>query len=79
VHFVRAEVDNGPIVAQGAIAVLPGDTPATLAARVLTVEHRLYPLGLKLVASGAAQVMDERVEVAANLPFDETALLAPTD
>ena len=41
-HFVRAEVDNGPIVAQGAIPVLPGDTPETLAARVLTVEHRLW-------------------------------------
>jgi phosphoribosylglycinamide formyltransferase-1 len=79
VHFVRAEVDNGPIVAQGAIAVLPGDTPATLAARVLTVEHRLYPLALKLVASGAARVSEETVVVAADVWFDETALLSPAD
>jgi phosphoribosylglycinamide formyltransferase-1 len=79
VHFVRAEVDNGPIVAQGAIAVLSGDTPATLAARVLTVEHRLYPLALKLVASGAARVSEETVVVAADVWFDETALLSPAD
>jgi phosphoribosylglycinamide formyltransferase-1 len=79
VHFVRAEVDNGPIVAQGAIAVLPGDTSGTLAARVLTVEHRLYPLALKLVANGTATVIDEKVSVAAELPFDEAALLSPSD
>jgi phosphoribosylglycinamide formyltransferase-1 len=79
VHFVRAEVDNGPIVAQGAIPVLPGDTPETLAARVLTVEHRLYPLALRLVASGAATVIDEKVAVAADLLFDAAALLSPAD
>ena len=56
VHFVRAEIDAGPIVAQGAVPVLAGDTPETLAARVLTVEHRLYPLALRLVASGRAKV-----------------------
>lgn len=61
VHFVRAEVDNGPIVAQAAVAVLPDDTPEALAARVLAVEHRLYPLALRLVASGAVKVMEERV------------------
>jgi phosphoribosylglycinamide formyltransferase-1 len=79
VHFVRAETDNGPIVAQGAVAVLPGDTPGTLAARVLAVEHRLYPLALRLVASGAAKVIEEKVVVAVNLPFDEAALLSPAD
>lgn len=61
VHFVRTEMDTGPIVAQAAVPVLNGDTPDTLAARVLTAEHKLYPHALALVASGAAQVEGERV------------------
>ena len=52
VHFVMPEMDAGPIIAQGAVPVLPDDTEATLAARVLDVEHRIYPLALRLVASG---------------------------
>ena len=44
VHFVRTEMDTGPIVAQAALPVLAGDTPDSLAARVLEAEHRLYPL-----------------------------------
>src|SRR6185503_5141291 len=61
VHFVRREMDSGPIVAQGAVPILSTDTAETLAARVLTVEHRLYPLALKLVASGRARAVGERV------------------
>lgn len=61
VHFVRAEMDAGPIVAQAVVPVAPDDTPDTLAARVLTAEHRIYPLALKLVASGAVWVEGERV------------------
>ena len=56
VHFIRAAVDDGPIVAQAAVPVLPDDTADTLAARVLAVEHRLYPHALALVASGRARV-----------------------
>ena len=52
VHFVAAEVDSGPIIAQSAVPVLDGDTPETLAARVLEEEHKLYPLALKLVVEG---------------------------
>jgi phosphoribosylglycinamide formyltransferase-1 len=63
VHFVRAEVDKGPVIAQGAVPVLAEDTAATLAARVLAVEHRIYPLALALVASGAPSVLDKRVRV----------------
>ena len=55
VHFVRAEMDTGPIIAQGAVPVLPDDTPETLAARVLKAEHRIYPLALRLVAGGARE------------------------
>ena len=61
VHFVRAEVDAGPIVVQGVVPVRQEDTPETLAARVLQAEHRCYPLALDLVASGRVRVVDERV------------------
>ena len=52
VHFVAAEVDSGPIIAQSVVPVLDGDTPETLAARVLEEEHKLYPLALKRVIEG---------------------------
>jgi phosphoribosylglycinamide formyltransferase 1 len=62
VHFVRCAMDEGPIVAQAAVPVLGGDTPDTLAARVLEAEHRLYPHALRLVASGVVSVVGEGVE-----------------
>lgn len=51
VHFVTEGLDDGPIVAQSEIAILPGDTPESLAARVLIEEHKLYPLALARVAA----------------------------
>jgi len=54
VHFVVPEMDSGPIVAQAEVPVLEGDTPQTLAARVLAVEHRIYPEALRRVAEGIA-------------------------
>lgn len=60
VHFVVPEMDAGPIIMQGAVEVGADDTEATLAARVLAVEHRIYPLALKLVAEGRVQVVDGR-------------------
>jgi phosphoribosylglycinamide formyltransferase 1 len=62
VHFVRAEVDAGPIIAQGVVKVLAGDTPEVLGERVLRMEHRLYPVALELVASGRAYVEGDIVE-----------------
>src|SRR4051794_16454625 len=56
VHFVTAETDAGPIVMQGAVAVHDDDTAETLAARVLQIEHRIYPDALRLVAGGAVAV-----------------------
>jgi phosphoribosylglycinamide formyltransferase 1 len=50
VHFVTPEVDSGPIIAQSAVPVRPNDTPASLAARVIKIEHRIYPLALRIVA-----------------------------
>ena len=64
VHFVRTEMDSGPIVAQTAVPVMPDDTAETLAERVLDAEHRLYPHALQLVASGAVTVAHERVVMA---------------
>ena len=52
VHFIVAELDSGPIVAQAAVPVLDGDTAETLAARILVEEHRIYPEALKKVAEG---------------------------
>jgi phosphoribosylglycinamide formyltransferase-1 len=54
VHFVVPDMDSGPTIVQGEVPVLPDDTPDTLAARVIVVEHRIYPLALRLVASGEA-------------------------
>jgi phosphoribosylglycinamide formyltransferase-1 len=80
VHFVRPEMDSGPIVAQAAVPVLPGDTEDGLAARVLALEHRLYPHALRLVASGAVRVEGEIVAgltgVKAKGP--QTALFSPS-
>jgi phosphoribosylglycinamide formyltransferase-1 len=50
VHFVVPELDAGPVIAQASVPVHPDDSPETLAARVLEVEHKLYPEALKLVA-----------------------------
>ncbi len=61
VHYVRAEMDDGPIIAQAAVAVSATDTPELLAQRVLAAEHRLYPHALSMVASGRARVAGEQV------------------
>ena len=54
VHFVRAAVDDGPIVLQASIPVLPGDTPDILAARLLPHEHRCYVEAVRMIAEGRA-------------------------
>jgi phosphoribosylglycinamide formyltransferase-1 len=61
VHVVRAEMDNGPIVAQAAVPVLDGETPEGLAARVLEAEHELYPHALALFASGRVHIAGGKV------------------
>jgi phosphoribosylglycinamide formyltransferase-1 len=64
VHFVRAEMDDGPIIAQAVVPVLPGDDAERLAARVLEAEHKAYPLALRLIAEGRVTVVNERAEIA---------------
>lgn len=56
VHFVIPETDAGPIVMQGAVAVADDDTPQRLAARILEIEHRIYPEALRLLASGKVRL-----------------------
>jgi len=63
VHFVDAGTDTGPIIAQGAVPVLPGDDRDALAARILTVEHQLYPAVLRQAAEGRLRVEDGRAIV----------------
>ena len=56
VHFVIPRTDAGPIVMQGAVAVCDGETPEQLAARIIAIEHRIYPEALRLVASGRVRI-----------------------
>jgi phosphoribosylglycinamide formyltransferase-1 len=61
VHFVVPAMDEGPIIAQAAVAVLDGDTPESLARRVLAQEHTIYPAALARVARGGLMVQGNRV------------------
>jgi phosphoribosylglycinamide formyltransferase 1 len=77
-HFVRLEMDSGPIIAQAAVPVHAGDTSETLSARVLAAEHKLYPIALKLVASGTVRVANEQIVYTAAPKQSETVLLSPS-
>ena len=77
VHLVRLEMDTGPIIAQAAVPVVPGDTPETLGRRVLAAEHRLYPHALALLASGRARVSGETIQLLQSVNQDD-ALFSPS-
>ena len=77
VHFVRPDVDSGPIIVQAAVPVLPEDTAESLAARVLREEHRCLPLAVRLIAQGFVSVVDERCVVDAEAPDDTLINPAP--
>ncbi|MGQ0456375.1 MAG: phosphoribosylglycinamide formyltransferase [Hyphomicrobium sp.] len=77
VHFVRPEMDSGPIIAQAAVPVLSGDTPVTLASRVLDAEHRLYPEALALVASGRTSIEGDKVYISEDVNLG-APLYSPT-
>ncbi len=64
VHFVTSQLDHGPIIIQAAVPVLIGDTPATLAARVLAQEHRIYPQAVRWFLQGQLIMVENRVEIA---------------
>lgn len=63
VHFVRNEMDAGPIILQVAVPVLPADAADDLARRILVAEHAAYPAAVRLIAEGRIRVRDERVLV----------------
>ena len=63
VHFVDEGMDSGPIILQEAVPVLDGDTEETLAARVLKVEHRIYPEAIRLFAEGKLKVEGRKVKI----------------
>jgi len=60
VHFVRPEMDTGPIILQARVPVQPGDDADTLAARVLEQEHGIYPKAVRLIAEGRVRIVDEK-------------------
>jgi len=66
VHFVTAQLDHGPIIAQASVPVLPGDTPDTLAARVLRQEHLLYPRAIRWFLAGELVIEGDKVRVKGN-------------
>jgi phosphoribosylglycinamide formyltransferase 1 len=63
VHFVEEGVDSGPIVLQAAVPLEPDDTEATLSARILAEEHRLYPAAVRLFAEGRLEIVGRRVRI----------------
>ena len=81
VHYVTPEVDSGPIIAQAAVPVLAGDTPATLAARVLRQEHRLYPQVLRWLAEDRVRLRDDGTVAVLtdNAAAEYEALVSPSD
>ncbi|MCY1034468.1 phosphoribosylglycinamide formyltransferase [Corallococcus sp. BB11-1] len=77
VHYVDAGTDTGPIIAQAAVPVLPRDDEASLSARILAEEHRLYPLAVRLAVTGAVTLEGMRTRVDAIVTGDGTALRSP--
>lgn len=76
VHFVRPEMDAGPIVMQAVVPVRPDDTAASLSRRVLDYEHRIYVEAVRLVASGQVRVSGSRV-TGKSLDTPEDGLISP--
>ena len=68
VHFVRAEVDTGPIIAQAVVPVHAEDDEAKLSERILAAEHRIYPMAVRLIAEGRLRIKGDRVTIAGAVP-----------
>ncbi|WP_158044539.1 phosphoribosylglycinamide formyltransferase [Skermanella pratensis] len=77
VHFVRPAMDEGPIIVQAVVPVLPDDDAHALGDRVLVAEHRCYPLALRLIAEGRARVEGERVVLSDSPPRLDGPVLNP--
>ena len=77
VHFVRAQVDTGPIIAQAAVPVHPDDDEARLSDRILAAEHLLYPMAVRLFAEGRLRIRGNSVAIAGAMPPD-SAMFNPS-
>jgi len=77
VHFVVPEMDSGPIIVQAAVNVRPDDTEEMLAARVIKVEHKIYPLALKLLAEGRIRV-ENGCCLVDGIPVPDVSSLVPS-
>jgi len=77
VHFVNEECDQGPIIIQAVVPVLPDDTAETLAARILEQEHRIYPRAIQLFAERRLKIIGRRVLVDRPPQSDIQALIQP--
>ena len=75
VHFVRADMDSGPIICQAAVPVLDDDNADSLAARILVAEHKIYPEALALVAGDRVTVEGMKVRITRDAPVEETGQL----
>lgn len=75
VHFVNAELDAGPIIAQAAVPVVPGDTEDSLSARVLEAEHKLYPKAVRLIAEKKLRWRGDHSVQDISTSVDEVAVL----
>ncbi len=78
IHFVRAEMDAGPIIVQAVVPVLTDDTPDSLAARVLVAEHQAYPLAIRLIGEGRVRVVNEVAHID-GIESPHEVLMNPTD
>jgi len=76
VHYVRPEMDNGPIIVQAAVAILPDDDADQLATRVLEAEHICFPHALRLIAENRTRVRGDVVEIAGANPA-QSVLINP--
>ncbi len=77
VHFVTAELDHGPMIAQAAVPVYADDDASKLAARVLKEEHRIYPAAVRWFAEGRLKVVGQRVLLSDEV-LNPNALIAPS-
>jgi phosphoribosylglycinamide formyltransferase-1 len=77
VHFVTADLDHGPIIIQSAVSVLMDDTPATLEARVLREEHRIYPQAVRWFCSGYLSIDENGKVLLSRLKQPGAALITP--
>jgi len=78
VHFVRTEMDSGPIINQAVVPILPDDNPDILAERVLAAEHLCYPHALSLIARGKTQIVDEKVLIEGS-ETEDTVICNPNE